>query len=29
MWAYNAGSNALATTVPNVSVDGHANLWPF
>ncbi len=28
VWAYNAGSSALATTDPTVHVQGHANLWP-
>ncbi len=28
LWAYNAGSSALATTDPTVHVQGHANLWP-
>ncbi len=28
LWAYNLGSAALATTVPNVHLEGHANLWP-
>ncbi len=27
VWAYNTGSTALATTVPNLHVNGHANLW--
>ncbi len=27
-WAYNMGSSALATTVPNFRVQGKANLWP-
>ncbi len=27
VWAYNQGSNAVATTVPIVSLQGHANLW--
>ncbi len=27
-WAYNMGSSALATTVPLVHLEGHANLWP-
>ncbi len=26
-WAYNTGSNAIATTVPRVHVEGKANLW--
>ncbi len=28
IWAYNQGGSALATTSPNVFVNGHANLWP-
>ncbi len=28
LWAYNMGANALATTVPVVRIQGHANLWP-
>jgi len=28
VWAYNAGSSALATSDPTVHVQGHANLWP-
>ncbi len=27
-WVYNSGSAALATTTPDVSIQGHANLWP-
>ncbi len=27
LWAYNLDTSALATTVPIVFVDGHANLW--
>ncbi len=27
MWAYNEGTSALATTVPIVRTQGHANLW--
>ncbi len=27
-WAYNNGSAALATTLPNVVVSGHVNLFP-
>ncbi len=27
-WAYNTGIAALATTVPDMHVQGHANLWP-
>ncbi len=26
-WAFNTGSNAIATTVPRVHVEGKANLW--
>ncbi len=28
IWAYNLGSASFATTTPNLSVQGHANLWP-
>ncbi len=28
VWAYNAGTSALATTSPDVQAFGHANLWP-
>ncbi len=28
LWAYNLGGAAIATTVPNLHVEGHANLWP-
>jgi len=28
VWAYNLGTAAVATTVPEVSVQGHANLFP-
>ncbi len=28
VWAYNLGDSAIATTVPVVKVEGHANLWP-
>ncbi len=28
LWAYNLGTQAIATTVPNVNLQGHANLWP-
>ncbi len=28
IWAYNTGGSALATTDPNMRVQGHANLWP-
>ncbi len=28
IWAYNAGSQPVATTVPSVTINGHANLWP-
>lgn len=27
-WAYNPGSSALATTDPDVRLQGHVNLWP-
>ncbi len=27
-WAYNTGSQAVATTVPIVKAEGYANLWP-
>lgn len=27
VWAYNQGSNPVATTVPIVTLQGHANLW--
>ncbi len=27
MWAYNTGPTALATTIPIVRLQGHANLW--
>ncbi len=29
MWAYNLGTAALATTDPNVHLEGHVNLWPM
>ncbi len=28
VWAYNSGAGAVATTVPDVRVEGHANIWP-
>ncbi len=28
VWGYNLGASALATTVPVVQIEGHANLWP-
>ncbi len=28
IWAFNLGSSALATTDPQIRVEGHANLWP-
>ncbi len=28
VWAYNMGASPIATTVPDVGVQGHANLWP-
>ncbi len=27
-WVYNSGTAALTTTAPDVTVQGHANLWP-
>ncbi len=27
-WVYNSGTASLATTTPDVTVQGHANLWP-
>ncbi len=27
-WSFNMGTAALNTTSPNVSTEGHANLWP-
>ncbi len=27
-WAYNLGSAAFATTVPEMDIQGHINLWP-
>ncbi len=27
-WAFNLGSSALATTDPQLRIEGHANLWP-
>ncbi len=29
LWAYNMGDSALATTSPQVKVNGKANLWPM
>ncbi len=29
LWAYNAGGNAVATTVPILNIQGKANLWPY
>ncbi len=29
VWAYNQGDSALATTDPDMSVSGHANLFPL
>ncbi len=26
-WAYNLGSSPLSTTVPDISINGHVNLW--
>ncbi len=28
VWGYNLGASALATTVPVLQIEGHANLWP-
>ncbi len=28
IWAYNQGTAAVGTTVPQLNVDGHCNLWP-
>ncbi len=28
VWGYNLGTAPVATTVPEISVQGHANLWP-
>jgi len=28
IWVYNMGANSVATTVPELRVQGHANLWP-
>ncbi len=28
LWAFNSGAAAIATTTPNVGVNGHVNLWP-
>ena len=28
VWCYNLGSAAVATTVPDFDIVGHANLWP-
>ncbi len=28
MWAYNLGTASIATTVPLIHAEGHANLWP-
>ncbi len=28
LWGYNLGQAPVATTVPNVHCEGHANLWP-
>ncbi len=27
LWAYNSGSAAVSTTVPDIEMEGHANLW--
>ncbi len=28
VWAYNLGTAAVATTVPDIHLEGHVNLWP-
>ncbi len=28
-WVYNKGSQAVATTAPDITMVGHANLWPL
>ncbi len=28
IWAFNSGSNPIATTVPSLTVNGHVNLFP-
>ncbi len=28
MWAYNSGEGAVATTIPDVRIQGHVNLFP-
>ncbi len=28
VWAYNSGAGAVATMVPDLRVEGHANIWP-
>ncbi len=28
VWGYNMGANPLATTIPVIRIEGHANLWP-
>ncbi len=28
LWAYNAGGQAVATTAPSLTANGHVNLWP-
>ena len=28
LWAYNMGTAAIATTVPQCHIEGHCNLWP-
>ncbi len=28
LWVYNLGSQPVATTTPEIDVQGHANLWP-
>ncbi len=27
-WGYNTGTSAVATTIPNMRLHGHVNLWP-
>ncbi len=28
LWAYNLGTQPVATTVPDLDLEGHVNLWP-
>ncbi len=28
VWAYNQGTAAVGTTVPQINIDGHFNIWP-